>query len=68
MTELEWFSRNSYNLALELRRSWPLDYSLRLLNVSVKVNLSRNPIHCRWVTIINCESSLLACIREMLIQ
>ncbi|KAJ9210312.1 hypothetical protein DTO166G4_8087 [Paecilomyces variotii] len=37
MTELEWFSRNSYNLALELRRSWPLDYSLRLLNVSVKL-------------------------------
>lgn len=37
LLELEWFSRNSYNLALQSCASWPPDIVLRLLDVSMKV-------------------------------
>jgi hypothetical protein len=48
-TELEWFSRNSYNLALELRTSSPLDLILRLLNVSLKVPDMALGFYCIWL-------------------
>lgn len=38
--ELEWFSRNSYNLALQHCATWEPQHVLRLLNACIKVNLN----------------------------
>lgn len=37
--KLEWFSRNSYRLALEISEPHLVDYAMRLLRVSAKVSL-----------------------------
>jgi hypothetical protein len=40
LQDLEWFSRSSYQLALEVCKSWTPSLVLRLLDVSVQASAS----------------------------
>lgn len=40
LAELDWFSRNSYNLALKVCAVWAPEHSLRLVQACIKVDIS----------------------------